>query len=722
MMGINAVPAVRLRNSDGNRFAGIETAVNSNATPLISLHAVAIDTETTGLDAKSARIIEIAVLQLRGLEVVSDGTLRQLVDPQCPIPVSASQIHGLTEKDLQGAPEFRHVVTALEERIGDAVVVGHNVGYDLAVIDREYARAGLAWTVPRFLDVRALARLADPNLASYDLGALCNWLGVEIIKRHRAFPDALAAAQVFIGLVPRLRSCGIRTLAEAELASRDLPGEERLYQVGGWISPTQALSAVAAPAIAAVDSYPYRHRVRDVASRVPVFADLATDVREAARRLVDGSPGGMVIVKPADGPAGFVTAADLLQVAMAAHDSPSTLRDIALRPLPSIAEDDFLYRALGRMCRLDVQHLGVVNRTGEIVGTLSAADLLRHRVTSALALGDEIDAARTVGDLGLAWAKVPNVVASSLGEAIEPPDIAGIISAEIRALTARAACMAEERMRAGGKGDPPCAYAVLVLGSAGRGDSLMSADQDNAIVYATGEPDGAEDLWFAEMGTYIADILHEVGIPYCPGGVMAKNPGCRHSETIWKNVIADWISRSRLEDMLAADIFFDGVPVYGDIALANGIFDFAFARAETAPAFIAALASFAKDWYPPLGILGRFALDSDGRLDLKRNGLLPIVTAARTMALKHAIRPTSTLARLSEVKARSLADGEMIDRAMTAYAGIMREVLAQQVQDAHQGIPVSARVHVASMSSGKKAMLKTSMQAINGLIGATLNL
>ena len=689
----------------------------------MSLDAVAIDTETTGLDARTARIIEIAVLRIQGLEVSFDGTLRQFIHPQCAIPASATEIHGLTEKDLRGAPEFRHVVTAFEERIDGAVVVGHNIGYDLAVIDREYARAGLTWKVPRFLDVRALARLVDPHLASFGLRALCDWLGLEIIRRHRAFPDALAAAQVFIGLVPRLRSCGIRTLAEAELASRGLPGEERMYQVGGWISPAQIATADTAPVIAAVDSYPYLHRVRDVAWRSPTFADPSTDVREAARRLIDGAAGGLVIAKSIkDAPAGFVTAADLLQTAIGSKQGPSTLRDIAARPLPSISEDDFLYRALGKMCRLESEHLGVVNRSGEIVGTLSATDLLRHRVTSALVMGDEINSARTVAELGRAWAKIPSVVTSSLREAIEAPSIAGIISAEIRALTARSAAMAEERMREAGKGAPPCPYAVLVLGSAGRGDSLLSADQDNAIIYASGEPGGTEDLWFAEAGAHIADILNEVGIPYCSGGVMAKSPGCRHSEELWKRVIDDWVTHARLEDALAADIFFDGVPVHGELAMANGIFDFAFARAEAAPAFIAALASFAKDWYPPIGILGRFVLDGDGRLDLKRNGLLPIVTAARTLALKHAIRPTSTLARLGEMKARSLADGDMIDRAMAAYGNIMREVLAQQVQDAHHGVRVSARVYVASMPTSKRAMLKSSMHAINELIGSTLNL
>ena len=92
---------------------------------------------------------------------------------------------------------------------------------------------------------------------------------------------------------------------------------------------------------------------------------------------------------------------------MASNGDASSLRDVRHHPLTTIADDDFLYRALGRMSRLNIQHLGIVNRSGEIVGTISAADLIRHRVTSALVLGDEIDAAQTVPQLGRAWAGLP---------------------------------------------------------------------------------------------------------------------------------------------------------------------------------------------------------------------------------------------------------------------------------------------------------------------------
>ena len=86
---------------------------------------------------------------------------------------------------------------------------------------------------------------------------------------------------------------------------------------------------------------------------------------------------------------------------------------------------------------------------------MSADDLLRHRATSALMLGDEIEAARTVSDLGHAWARLPEVVAASLREGVEPIDIAAIISAEIRTLTAKAAGLAVNRMIVGGKGVLP---------------------------------------------------------------------------------------------------------------------------------------------------------------------------------------------------------------------------------------------------------------------------
>ncbi len=697
--------------------------VNTGSTPLISLDAVALDTETTSLDARTARVLELALVRITGETVEAEAVLDTLVDPECPVPPSSTAVHGLTTAHLAGARRFAAVAASLDAAIGGSVVVGHNIGYDLAVLDREFRWAGVEWRMPHFLDIRALARIAAPDLAGYSLDALSDWQGVVNTRRHRALPDAMATADVFVRLVPLLRARGVRTLAEAERASRGLVGEAWTYHLNGWVSPAGSPQADTGPALAAADSYPFRHRVSDLAPRPSVFAAPSASLDDAARALLAEPDADAIVIGTPGRVDGVLTAREILAGHLAGNGSaPVSGGGVTLRPLPTIAESDFLYRALGRLDRLATGYLGVAGRRGELLGLLTAGDLVRHRVSAALALGDEIETARNVPDLAHAWARLPALAASLLAEDLEATDIAAIVSAEIRALTANVARRAEERMAALGRGQPPCAYALLVLGSAGRGDSFLSADQDNALIYATGAPGGPEDEWFRDLAVLIADQLNEVGLPYCPGGVMAKNPGCRHSAAVWKDVVAGWTGRAEMRDLLAADIFFDGVAVHGDIALADEVFDFAFEKASAAPLFIASLASFNKDWFPPVGVLGRIKTDGDGRLDLKRNGLRPAVTAARTYALKNAMRPTATLDRLAEIKARGLADPGLIDNAVEAYKAIARNVLAQQVRDSHDGVPLSQRVDVAAMPAAGKAALKDAMSAISLLVGSALNL
>lgn len=108
----------------------------------MSLAAVALDIEATGLDAKTARVIEISALRVDLLRIDLDDIFQHLIDPGVPIPEPATQIHGITESELRGAPAFSHLVEPLDRFIGNAVLIGHNIGYDLAVIDHEHARLG----------------------------------------------------------------------------------------------------------------------------------------------------------------------------------------------------------------------------------------------------------------------------------------------------------------------------------------------------------------------------------------------------------------------------------------------------------------------------------------------------------------------------------------------------------------------------------------------------
>src|SRR5690606_18351157 len=122
-------------------------------------------------------------------------------------------------------------------------------------------------------------------------------------------------------------------------------------------------------------------------------------------------------------------------------------------------------------------------------------------------------------------------------EDVDARGVAAVVSEELCAMTRRAAELAEARMAAQGRGGPPVPYTVLVLGSGGRGESLLVPDQDNAIVFAQGAEGGEADKWFEELGAHIAATLDAAGIPFCKGGVMAKNAAWRHSAAGWRAVV-----------------------------------------------------------------------------------------------------------------------------------------------------------------------------------------
>ena len=198
----------------------------SSSTPLIALDAIVLDTETTGLDARVARLVQIGALRLRGGRLDPEQRFERLVNPGRPIPQAAVSVHGITDAMVAAAPAFPDIAAEFEVFAGRSIVIGHTIHYDMAVLEREYGLAGRAWPRFRALDVRSLARVAAPTLADHGLDRLCEWLGIEIEGRHTALGDARAAGQAFLALVPLLRAKNIRTLAEAETASRTLAERE----------------------------------------------------------------------------------------------------------------------------------------------------------------------------------------------------------------------------------------------------------------------------------------------------------------------------------------------------------------------------------------------------------------------------------------------------------------------------------------------------------------
>lgn len=694
-----------------------------NATPLISLDAVVIDTETTGLDPGKARIVEIGLVPLKGGKLDEAGAFRRLVHPGQSIPPAATSIHRIDDAAVAGAGAFADLWPQVAERLGDAVLIGHTLGFDLAVLKRECERAGLAWRAPRALDTRLLAQVAEPRLGGYTLEHLASWLNVAVEGRHSAVGDAILTARIFFALLPKLREGNIRTLAEAEKACLALSDVLDEQHRAGWEEAVGQPRARVPAALGRIDTYLYRHRVADVMTS-PVKAIPAATLLSEAVSVMAREKISSLLVSPYDvttgaplrvADAAIVTERDALR-ALSEHGAAALQQPVsnfASHPVIALPRAAFVYRALGRMSRHGLRHLVVENEDGDVCGMVSSRDLLKLRAQDMTILGDAVDTADDIQELGAAWARLPHAAEALLAEGVGARDIAAVISRELGALTRRAGVLAERRLLADGKGAAPCAYALCVLGSAGRGESLLAMDQDNAIVFAEGEPGSATDQWFAQFAAIVADILHEAGVPYCTGGVMAKNEAWRGSLATWRERLASWLTRSSPADLLAVDIFFDLLAVHGDPRLANEIWRAGFDAAQGNVVFAKLLAETGGEATPAFTLLGGIRTEN-GRIDLKRAGLFGIVTLARVLAVRHHLVERSTPARLAAAIAlgRGARDLEALGHAQDVFLDL---ILTQQIADIHAGRPPGNKVEVRALSGDQRDRLKTALGAVQNL-------
>jgi CBS domain-containing protein len=329
---------------------------------LLTVPAVAVDTETTGLDPRAARIIELAAVRIDRGHIVKDETFSCLVNPGISVPEESRRIHGIETADLADATSFSEAGQSFSAFTGQRLVIGYAVGFDLAMLEREFGRAGLPWAAPRALDLRQLARLAMPELAEQSLEGLAAKLGIAVTNRHRALPDAKLAARIYLQLVPLLRKRDIRLLGEAEMACRTLAPRIAEEAAAGWhVLPPPAPPE---PALVRIDSYPYRHVAADIMTSPPVSVAPAQTLREVLAALA-GSNISAVFVRP-DGEGkgwGIITERDMLRAISADPQGAFERRaaSIASFPLKTVQANDFVYRAISRMNRWRFRHLGVAD-------------------------------------------------------------------------------------------------------------------------------------------------------------------------------------------------------------------------------------------------------------------------------------------------------------------------------------------------------------------------
>jgi DNA polymerase III epsilon subunit family exonuclease len=232
--------------------------------PLERAAFVVVDLETTGLRPGSSRICEIGAVRVRELELQDEFEL--LVDPGTPLGPVISQLTGLRDADLRGAPHPAIAVRRFLEFAGDAVLVAHNARFDLAFLDRETERLTGARLAGPVVDTVGLARrLLAGRTPRAGLSSLAQFFGTAAQPCHRALPDAQATAEILVQLIGLAQERGALTVAD--LVDLAAPRVRKIYA-----KRTLAFGAPTSPGVYlfrdAHDQVLYVGRARDLRARL----------------------------------------------------------------------------------------------------------------------------------------------------------------------------------------------------------------------------------------------------------------------------------------------------------------------------------------------------------------------------------------------------------------------------------------------------------------------
>lgn len=190
--------------------------------PFDEIDFVIVDVETTGWSPGEARITEIGAVK------VSAGHLRRqfssLVNPRSAIPEQVAELTGISDAMVALAPPLERVLPAFLEFARGCVLTAHNAPFDVGFLSAACRACDLRWPDFTVVDTVELARrvLGEDEVPDCKLSTLAAFFGARTAPRHRALADALATADVLLGLLPRLAAAGVSTLAEMS-AGREFP-------------------------------------------------------------------------------------------------------------------------------------------------------------------------------------------------------------------------------------------------------------------------------------------------------------------------------------------------------------------------------------------------------------------------------------------------------------------------------------------------------------------
>ncbi len=376
-------------------------------------------------------------------------------------------------------------------------------------------------------------------------------------------------------------------------------------------------------------------------------------------------------------------------------------------PLIACAPEEGLWRAIALLRQHGLRHLPVLDAAGRCLGMLHRAEALAAVSGGLLAHLEALS-----GDVAAIKAAQAGIARALLAEGLGAEAVVRLVNGINLDLHRRilAETLADH-------GAAPVPFTLLVMGSLGRGESLLTPDQDNGLILED-YPDqdhGTVDAWFRPFTEDFNQRLDQAGFPLCPGGIMARNPLWRKTARQWRDQMGVWANRRAGAALLFGDIVFDFRPAQGGEAEAASLRQHLAALLASRPAWLAAMAAQNSSLQVGLTLFGGFADDEPGpgsRTDLKLHGLMPLVAATRLLALRDGITETGTSQRIAALAARGSIAAREASTLQAGFALLLEVLLRQQLADHAAGRRPGNLVDTEAMPKEARQALREALKAV----------
>ena len=378
-------------------------------------------------------------------------------------------------------------------------------------------------------------------------------------------------------------------------------------------------------------------RVGSLVLRPPLFCEPETSIREAARTLTARADTAMLVRTPSG--LGIVTDAEIRAKVVAGAIPPDgPVATIARVPLPAVPADQLAIDATIDMLDAGVDHLVVLGDDRAPLGVISASDLAGLDTHSPFAMRHAIHNARDEDAVVEAALQARGVFRWLLHSGLSSSSLSRVLTLQSDAITDRLLNLSIAR-----HGPAPVPWAWLVLGSGARREFTLGSDQDNGLAYGDAETDA--DPYFERLGAEVNEGLRRCGFHADNNGVLAGNRQWRMSQSAWETTFEDCLTSPDSSRLIRATVAFDFRVSAGGLAITAPLVT-RLRHAGDHPGFVRQLGRVTAGYKPPLNFRSQIARDADGRLDLKRGGIIPIVNLARFHALSNGITISGTIDRL----------------------------------------------------------------------------